>query len=333
MPRSAELQYHHVADVLADPAVPAVYEAILADPRPSRRRLVEAGHEPEAVDIALTVLHVRDVIDATDPEAIEVAPPDVAIPAYAALLERQARSLRLATAGLAQTYHRVRTPLIGEDSGLIRRLGSFDEVTGVVEKLEESVRHSLYAVVAGGPRMERIVAGGHSAIHPSESGPSVEALAVIDASIFELDGAASEFSRRQSFGYDIRVGHDVPFNLLVVDRESAVIDTSNTDPECAGSVFVRDPTLVRALIHLFLLMHEAGMPLPSSATATGASGLSERDRLILTLLAAGTSDTVIARQAGVSQRTVERRIRAFMDQLGASTRFQTGVQAVRAGLI
>ena len=52
---------------------------------------------------------------------------------------------------------------------------------------------------------------------------------------------------------------------------------------------------------------------------------------ILTLLAAGASDATIARQSGISQRTVERRVRALMDQLGAGTRFQAGVQAARRG--
>lgn len=330
---SDDVPLGRIADATSGPAVQAIYEAILADPEPSRTALVEAGHDPAGVDLALTVLHLRDVIDATDPEAIRVAPPDVSIPAYAALLERQARSLRHATAGLAQTYHRVRTPLLGEESGMVRRLRSFDEVTGVVEKLEESVRQSLYAVVAGGPRMRRIVAGGHAAIPAPEDGVAVDRLAVVDATIFEVDGAAAEFARRQGVGYDIRVGHDVPFNLLVVDEESAVIDTSNTDDECAGSLLVRDPTLVRTLTRLFRIMHDAGMPLPSVTAAVGVDALSERDHLILTLLAAGAADGVIARQAGVSQRTVERRIRVFMVRMGATTRFQTGVQAVRAGLI
>jgi len=58
-----------------------------------------------------------------------------------------------------------------------------------------------------------------------------------------------------------------------------------------------------------------------------------RDQMILALLAAGAPDATIARQAGVSQRTVERRVRALMDQLGAGTRFQAGVQAARRGMI
>ncbi len=46
---------------------------------------------------------------------------------------------------------------------------------------------------------------------------------------------------------------------------------------------------------------------------------------------AGSS--TIARQVGVSQRTVERFVRTILDDLGASTRFQAGAQAERAGLL
>ena len=51
------------------------------------------------------------------------------------------------------------------------------------------------------------------------------------------------------------------------------------------------------------------------------------------IVASGAPDATIARQTGVSQRTVERRVRALMDQLGASTRFQAGVHAARRGLL
>ena len=71
-------------------------------------------------------------------------------------------------------------------------------------------------------------------------------------------------------------------------------------------------------------------PLPRTA---GARSAEARDRTILALLAAGAPDATIARQTGVSQRTVERRVRALMDQLGAGTRFQAGVQAARRGLL
>ena len=56
-----------------------------------------------------------------------------------------------------------------------------------------------------------------------------------------------------------------------------------------------------------------------------------RDRQVLLMLAGGATDETIARQLGVSSRTVERRVRALLDRLGAETRFQAGAQAARRG--
>jgi DNA-binding NarL/FixJ family response regulator len=47
----------------------------------------------------------------------------------------------------------------------------------------------------------------------------------------------------------------------------------------------------------------------------------------------GAKDETIARQLGVSLRTVRRRVAELMDELGASTRFQAGMEAVRRGLL
>ncbi|HEY8820946.1 MAG TPA: LuxR C-terminal-related transcriptional regulator [Dermatophilaceae bacterium] len=64
-----------------------------------------------------------------------------------------------------------------------------------------------------------------------------------------------------------------------------------------------------------------------------AKQLDLRDARILSLLSDGRSDSTIARESGISVRTVERRVRSLMDRLGAKTRFQAGVQAARRGWI
>jgi DNA-binding NarL/FixJ family response regulator len=69
------------------------------------------------------------------------------------------------------------------------------------------------------------------------------------------------------------------------------------------------------------------------ANAEGLQEISERDATIVRLMAAGVADASIARQTGISQRTVERRVRFVMDRLGARTRFQAAVQATRRGWI
>lgn len=62
---------------------------------------------------------------------------------------------------------------------------------------------------------------------------------------------------------------------------------------------------------------------PESAPPFG----SPCDIQILRLLAAGATDESIARHLGISGRTVQRRVRALMDDLGVQTRFQAGVQS------
>ncbi|MGW3040975.1 hypothetical protein ACWC9T_13250 [Kitasatospora sp. NPDC001159] len=59
--------------------------------------------------------------------------------------------------------------------------------------------------------------------------------------------------------------------------------------------------------------------------------IDERDRRILTLMASGATDDAIARRLGVGRRSVVRRVSTLLAHLGATTRFQAGVQAARKG--
>ncbi|MEV0402233.1 LuxR C-terminal-related transcriptional regulator [Actinoallomurus sp. NPDC050550] len=67
------------------------------------------------------------------------------------------------------------------------------------------------------------------------------------------------------------------------------------------------------------------------AATTRTSPLTEDDRRLLDLLLAGMKDDAIARQLGLSTRTMRRRMKNLLDLLGADNRFQAGTQAVRRG--
>jgi AraC-like DNA-binding protein len=69
------------------------------------------------------------------------------------------------------------------------------------------------------------------------------------------------------------------------------------------------------------------VPITSGTETSGARAL-ETKRL-LTYLSAGLTDESIAREFGVSERTIARRISRLQETLGAQTRFQLGVQASR----
>ena len=47
----------------------------------------------------------------------------------------------------------------------------------------------------------------------------------------------------------------------------------------------------------------------------------------------GATDDVIARQLGISPRTLRRRLHDLFDELGASNRFHAGVEAARRGWV
>jgi DNA-binding NarL/FixJ family response regulator len=57
------------------------------------------------------------------------------------------------------------------------------------------------------------------------------------------------------------------------------------------------------------------------------------DLEILSLLADGQTVEVVSRRAGLSERTVRRRLRSLADELGVDSTIQTVVHAVRCGLI
>jgi DNA-binding NarL/FixJ family response regulator len=57
--------------------------------------------------------------------------------------------------------------------------------------------------------------------------------------------------------------------------------------------------------------------------------MSPRRRQLLGLLASGATDAVIARTFGWSMRTVQRHIHDLMQEVGARTRFQVGMEAAR----
>jgi DNA-binding NarL/FixJ family response regulator len=131
-------------------------------------------------------------------------------------------------------------------------------------------------------------------------------------------------------GEDVRLMSQTLPTLAVFGTEVALV-SSAWGGGSAGTLLVRAPALVALVRELFGQYWARGMPLPGLGSAAAATH-DDDVRAVLDLLQLGLKDESIARHLGISLRTVRRRIAGLMDDLGAATRFQAGMEAARRGL-
>jgi DNA-binding NarL/FixJ family response regulator/DNA-binding MarR family transcriptional regulator len=134
-------------------------------------------------------------------------------------------------------------------------------------------------------------------------------------------------------GEEGRVSPDVPMKMAIADRKTAILPLTTEAPALIDSaIVVHTSTLLDALVTLFEVLWRSALPLPvRPGDATSAGPASPPDPELFTLLAAGLKDEAVARQLGLSLRTVHRRVSELMDGLGARTRLQAGLLAARRG--
>ncbi len=130
-------------------------------------------------------------------------------------------------------------------------------------------------------------------------------------------------------GEEVRITDRLPPRIAVFGNEVALVGSDSTRGAFEGQILVRAPALVSLVIDLFERCWDRAVPLRSTSVGVGRNERLE----ILEGLMLGSKDEAMARQLGVSLRTVRRRVADLMTELGATTRFQAGMEAVRRGLV
>lgn len=114
---------------------------------------------------------------------------------------------------------------------------------------------------------------------------------------------------------------DEPFNvLIVVDRKVAIIPASEDMTQAA---FVRDGAVISYLIHAFEALWERAIPFQGSREVP-PQVLSSLRRQIIRLMMQGTGHRIIARNLGLSERTLARHIAEMREEYEVDTLFQLG---------
>jgi DNA-binding CsgD family transcriptional regulator len=132
-----------------------------------------------------------------------------------------------------------------------------------------------------------------------------------------------------SRGASLRTVPVVPLQLVLVDRTVAIVPISAAEPR-VGALEVRNLSIVTVVSALFEQVWQNATPLGEQPPRR-RNGLRPQEHQILVLLAGGGTDEMIARRMGVSVRTVRRTVADLTERLNASSRFQAGLQASRAG--
>lgn len=160
---------------------------------------------------------------------------------------------------------------------------------------------------------------------------------VVERGWFDRPDTATSVAQLVEQGQSVTVADRVPIKLIIADRSVALLPL---DPEREESepiaLVVHRSGLLTALQALFDQCYDRARPLravpgPAAGERTGPDGLDALDRQLLALLHVGLTDAAIARQLGMGHRTVQRRLSALMTRANASTRFQLGSHAARAG--
>lgn len=170
----------------------------------------------------------------------------------------------------------------------------------------------------------------------------VESRAVYEQELLRSDAVRHAIVDRARLGEQARVVSRLPVSLTVADREIAVVGYPATRRDEFHSLLVRPSGLLDLLLQTFEIFWGLGVALPDTApgadevAASGrhaAMALEREDHDLLRHLVLGVTDQAIAREMGISTRTVTRRVSRLQERLGVSTRFQLGVRAVERGLL
>lgn len=312
-------------------AATAVYLLAVRQSVVTRASLIEAGVSPDAVEGALEVLLDHGLLTPTGEDAWAATPPESTPPPEAAAPGTQPGDLRAVAEALGHLHHEHRPTVEGTTCG-IRILTSLDHLITATLTALTTATSEVWCARDHSPSTERLFRAAldeHRRRLISRAGTPVRRHAVFDPRVMSIACAADVLMARAEAGEDHRFITGVPFGLLVADSSLAVVDLTAFDTSGAGSLLVTDRRLVLALRRLVQTWWNLGTP----TALPGPDGIDRDSAYILSMLATGATDATVAARSGLSQRTIERRVSALMQQLGAATRFQAGVLAARRGWI
>lgn len=242
--------------------------------------------------------------------------------------QKQISSMHAAAARLSETFRSVRRAPRG-DGGAVVPVYERAELLADFEELQGTARRMLKLVERGPHLSDRDRERRIFDLRRDRLAEGVRHRILYQDTIYQDQERLRYALSINSRGAYARTLPDPPFKLVISDDERAclVLHGDERRPDPMGLRINSSPAL-ELLIRTFDVLWTLAAPI---SVNPAVDELDERDRAILTLMGMGATDDTIARRLGMSRRTVVRRTARLLERLGASTRFQAGVQAIRRG--
>ncbi|WP_431953378.1 DNA-binding response regulator [Nocardia lijiangensis] len=241
--------------------------------------------------------------------------------------QHELNQMHAAAARLSETFRSVRRSPRGNGSivPVFERL----EMLADFEEMQTSARSSI-KIIERGPYLSDIERENQQyLLKRSRIGEGIRYQTLYQDTIYQDAERLRHALSTNASGAQARTLPEPPFKLIIADdaRANLVLHADERRPDPMGLRFTGSPAL-RLLVRTFDVLWSLAAPI---SVNPAADELDERDKAILTLMGLGATDDTIARRLGMSRRTVVRRTARLLERLGASTRFQAGVQATRRG--
>lgn len=301
----------------------AAYLQLLSGPVSSREVADELAIKPTSAGAILEALVRRGLANRIPgrPVRYSMTHPDWVLPALVLKREEETHQLQTFVDRLSRQFERSTLGGAMPDE-YIQIVRGKDAVLAQLDAVEREAREELLAF-ARGPVLS------------PENEPAEEALragvrvrALWDEDLFEERGMMEAAREWISQGQEVRIAK-LPAKLVIADANVACIyvtEIAEGVPIASGLV-TRHPEVIGILLQLFeLLWESAVVPFADrEAGAVARTKWGEVDReTVVACLKVGMTDEAMARQLGVSRRTITRRVGALLSELGVRTRFQGG---------
>lgn len=254
------------------------------------------------------------------PLRLSATPPSVAIDALAARRQDELASSR-AAASVLMAEELIYASERPEE--LLEVVTGGDAIAQRFYQLHEAAQHEVLGLVK--PPFA-IDTSRPNVTQEAAMRRGVTVRCIYDPTSFDAPSMLANVQRATTHGEIARIA-DIPTKLTVIDTKFALLPLTSHSVSVESALIVHSSALLDALVSLFEVLWRTAAPLDLSTSTPGATRPDDLEQDMVSLLASGMQDEAVARQLGISARTLQRRLQILFDQLESRTRFQAGFRA------